>query len=195
MSTETTPATTERLNSIERRLEEMVERKWTPLREKNESEPIEVQTTDDGVAIGYVNKMWCQLLMDDVIRTFDTGHHEFRHMNTEQGWLVKVRPISASKFYEGSDWMDVRRAAVIEALDKTGIHVPKVLKSGKAAWLKHFETEREAEQAATVLENPIEAAYEEMCNGSVEELEVREFEEPREWLIPDPCYSVLVHYD
>lgn len=48
------------------------------------------------------------------------------------------------------------------------------------AWLKHFETEAEAEQAATVLETPIKTAYEEMSNRSVESLEVREFKDHQE---------------
>ena len=68
-------------------------------------------------------------------------------------------------------------------------------KRWNTVWLKHFETESDAEMAATVLEDPIETAYEEMWNGSVEELEVHEHEEPREWLAPDSWYSVLVHFE
>lgn len=195
MSIETTPTTTERLNSIERRLQEMVERKWMPLREKHDSEPMKIQTTDAGVTVGYVNRLYSQLLIADVIRTFDTGHYQFFHGNYEQGWRVEVRPISASDFHEIVDGAGVRRAAVFEALGETGIHVPKVVKSWDVVWLKHFESEAEAEEAATVLEAPIKTAYEEMWGGNVENLEIREFKEPREWLIPDPWYSVLVHYE
>lgn len=190
MSTEANTASVERLNSIKRQLEQMVERKWTPLREKNDSEPMEVWTDGEIIRVGHVNRLSSPLLSTDVIRTFDSGHYEFWN-----GTTVSVRPISASEFYEVPDGMDVQRAAVIKALNETGIHVPKVLKSEDAAWLKHFETEEEAERAAAVLKDPIETAYEEMWNGGVEELEVREFEEPREWLASESWYSVLVPYE
>jgi len=189
MSTETNTATSERLNSIERRLKQMVERKWTPLREKTDSEPMEVWTEHERVYVGHTYDLRWTLLTSDVIRTFDKGYYDI-----EGGTKVSVRPKSASEFYE-TRGMDVRRAAVIEALDETGLHVPKVTHSRDMARMKHFETREEAERAATVLEGPIEERYEMMCNSGVEELEIKEFEEPRDWLAPDPCYSVIVHFE
>lgn len=194
MSTESDSVNADRLNSIERRLEELVERKWSPLCEKHDSEPMEVRRVEDGVLVGHVNKLWISLLRDDVIRTFDTGYYDIMPRPTDQGRAVVVRPISQSDYYETPYGMDVNKAAVIEALTETGIHVPKVHDTSGAAWLKHFETEVEAEEAAKVLEPHIETAYNEMLNESVEELEVREFEEPREFLTPDSWYAIIVHY-
>lgn len=195
MLTESDSVNADRLNSIECRLEEMVERKWSPLREKHECEPMEVRRVEDGVLVGHVNKLWVSLLRDDVIRTFDTGYYDIVPRPTDRGRAVVVRPISQSEYYDTPDGADVQKAAVIEALTETGIHVPKVLDTSGAAWLKHFETKVEAEEAAKVLEPHIEAAYDEMWNGNVEELEVREFEEPRERLAPDSWYAIIVHYE
>lgn len=195
MSTELDSVDADRLNSIERRLKKMVERKWSPMREKHECEPMEVRRVDDGVLVGHVNKLWIRLLRDDVIRTFDTGYYDIVPRPTDQGRAVVVRPSNQSEYYEIPNGADVRKAAVIEALSETGIHVPKVLDTSGAVWLKHFETKAEAEEAAKVLKNPIETSLKEMWGDGVEELEVREFEEPREWLAPDSWYSVLVHYD
>lgn len=192
MSTKADQVTTQRLQSIEQRLEEMVERKWTPLREENGSEPMEVATTDDHAYVGYVNRLWSQLLMDDVIRTFDSGYYEFWNVGGERGRQVEVYPTTAAEFYEIPDGADVRRAAAIEALDETGIHVPHIVKSNRALWFKHFETESEAEHAAAALEGPVETAYESMRGKGVEKTEIREVEEPREWLAPDSWYLVLV---
>ncbi|WP_323676872.1 hypothetical protein [Halorubellus sp. PRR65] len=190
MSTEANTASVERLNNIKRQLERMVERKWTPLREKHDSEPMEVRTDRETIRVGHVNKLWSSLLGADVIRTFDSGYYDFW-----SGTTVSVQPISASEFYEAPEGMNVRRAAAIRAVDDTGIHVPVISDSGNAVRLKYFETEEGAQRAAAVLKDPIETTYEEMWNGGVEELEVREVEEPREWLAPDSWYSVLVHYE
>jgi hypothetical protein len=189
MSTEANTATVERLNSIKRQLEQMVKRKWTPLLEKTDSEPMGVWIDEKDVHVGHLNNTWSSLLLSDVIRTFDNGYYDFWSNKT-----VGVRPTSATEFYEVPDGMDVRRAAAIKAVNESGIHVPEISESWNAAWLKHFETEQEAQRAAAVLKDPLETAYEEMWKDGIEEIEVREFEETREWLAPDSWYSVLVHY-
>jgi hypothetical protein len=191
MSTKANSNETERLNSIKQRLEQMVERKWTPLCEKHDLDRVEVWIQDGKeVCVGRVNKYWSSILLADVIRTFNRGHYTFW-----KGPITTVRPKSGSNFYEVTDGMDVYRAAVIKALDKTGIHVPKVSDSSGSAWLEYFETEVEAQRAAAVLEDPIEEACEQMWNSGVEELEVREFKEPREFLSPGSWYAVIVHYE
>lgn len=193
MSTEFESVNADRLNSIERRLEEMIERKWTPLREKHDKEPMKIERKEDGVVVGHTNARI--LLRDDVIRTFDTRHYDFRPRNTGRGREILVRPISKSDFYEIPDGVDVDKAAPLRALKETSIHVPVVNDCGGGAWLRHFETEGEAEEAAEVLGPRIETTYNEMWNNGVEEIEIREFEEYREWLTPDSWYSVLVHYE
>lgn len=192
MSTETDSVNTDRLNSIERHLEEMVERKWTPLCEKHDKEPMEIKKREDGVVVGHTNARI--LLRDDVIRTFDTGYYDIYPRNTDRGREIRVRPIGKSDFYEIPDGMDVNKAAALRALKETSIHVPVVNDSSGGAWFRHFETEAEAEKAVEVLEPHIETAYDDMWNGGVEELEIREFEETREWLAPDSWYSIIVHY-
>jgi len=193
MSTEPDSVNADRLNSIERRLKERVERKWTPLREKHDKEPMEIQRKKDGVVVGHTNARIP--LRDDVIRTFDTRHYDFRPRNTDRGREILVRPISKSDFYEIPYGMDVDKAAALRALKETNIHVPMVNDCSGGAWLRHFETKEEAEKAAEVLEPHIETAYNEMWNEGVGEIEIREFEERREWLAPDSWYSVLVHYE
>lgn len=195
MSTEPDSVNVDRLNSIERRLEELVERKWTPLREEHDCKPMEVQQTEEGVLVGHVNRLRISLLRDDLIRTFDAGYYDIVPRPTDRGRAVEVRPISQSDYYDIPDGADVKKAAAIKALKETGIHVPKVLDTSGAAWLKHFETEMEAEEAAKVLEPHIEVAIDEMWHGSVEGLEVREFNEPRKWLAPDSWYAIIVHYE
>jgi len=98
MSTELDSVDADRLNSIERRLEEMIERKWTPLREKHGKEPIEIEKTEDSVVVGYLDKYGADLLRDDVIRLFNTGYYDIDTRCTDQGEGVAVRPISASEF-------------------------------------------------------------------------------------------------
>jgi|AntDeeMetagen681_2_1112603.scaffolds.fasta_scaffold10733_2 hypothetical protein len=194
MSTELDSVDADRLNSIERRLEEMIERKWTPLREKHGKEPIEIEKTEDSVVVGYLDKYGADLLRDDVIRLFNTGYYDIDTRCTDQGEGVAVRPISASEFYAVPDGTDVHKAAAVEGLSRASVHVPQIYGSSRAAWLKHFETKAEAEEAAEVLKRPIETTFKEMWGDGVEELEVREFEEPREWLAPDSWYAIIVHY-
>lgn len=189
MSTEADDIPTERFERIEQRLEEMVERKWTPLREKNDSEPMEVWSNERGVHVGEVNAFWSPILLADVIRTFNRGHYEF-----VGGHSIRVCPTNAREFYAVPEGMDVKRAAVIKALDETGIHVPNVRTSMNSARLEHFETRETAERAAAALEEPINSHYEEMWGESIDKVEIREFGEPRDWLAPDPVYTVFVNY-
>lgn len=188
MSIERTSATTERLNSIKQRLEEMVARKWTPLREKNGSEPMEVWIDEDSVHVGHVNELWGPLLLADVVRTFDSHHYDIRGRTSPT-----VCPVSKSEFYAIPEGAAASRAAVLKALDQTGIHVPNIYDYSESTQLRYFETEAEAELAAAALEDPISEAYD-GWKTEVTELEVKEWEEPRTWLAPDSWYSVRVHY-
>jgi len=194
MSTELDSIDADQLNSIERRLEEMIERKWTPIREKHDREPMEIQRKEDSVVVGHLDKYGADLLRDDVIRLFNTGYYDIDTRITDQGEGVAVRPISESEFYAVPDGADVHKAVAVEGLSEASVHVPQIYGSSRAAWLKHFETEAEAEEAAEVLENPIETSFKEMWGDGVEELEVREFEESREWLAPDSWYAIIAHY-
>jgi len=191
MSTKLDPNTAERLKSTKQRVEELVEKKWTPMREKNDSESMEVWTNEYGVYVGNVNRLWERVLRDDLVRKFDDDFYEFGG----GGGSVSVCPITASEYYDAPDGMDVKKSAVIKALDETGVHIPSVRGSGQTTWLEHFETREEAERTADVLEGTIRENYEEMWGEGVESLEVRELKEPRDWLAPDSWYSVLVHYE
>jgi len=126
MSTELDSVDADRLNSIERRLEEMIERKWTPLREKHGKEPIEIEKTEDSVVVGYLDKYGADLLRDDVIRLFNTGYYDIDTRCTDQGEGVAVRPISASEFYAVPDGTDVHKAAAVEGLSRASVHVPQI---------------------------------------------------------------------
>ncbi|WP_323676317.1 hypothetical protein [Halorubellus sp. PRR65] len=172
----------------------MVERKWTPLVEEHDYEQMEVKRQEDGVLVGSLDKYGVKLLRDDVIRQFNSGYYDIDIWFTDRGRGVMVRPISKLEFFSVPDGMDVHKAAAIKGISDANVDVPQVVGSSRAAWLKHFETEAEAEEAAEVLKTPIETAYKGMWGDGVDELEVREFEETREWLTPDSWYAIIVHY-
>lgn len=196
MSTTADSPSDARLRHIKTRLEDMVERMWTPHREEQELEPLEVGISDDRAYVGYVGKIDCRLLQDDVIRTFNNGYYQFDWWHTEEadGDGISVKPITAEEYYDVPRGMDARKAGVIEACEETGVHVPHVQTKMKSTWLQHFESREEAERNLSVLRESIEKQYEKY-NIDIKEFEIREFGGHRDYLQDESWYGIIIHLD
>lgn len=196
MSTTADSPSDARLRHIKTRLEDMVGRMWTPHREEQGLEPLEVGISGERAYVGYVGKLESRLLQDDVIRTFDDGFYRFNwwHSKEADGDGMCVKPITAEEYYDVPREMDARKAGVIEACKETGVHVPHVRTKMKSTWLQHFGSREEAERNLSVLREPIEKQYEKY-NNDIKKFEIREFGGHRDYLQDESWYGIIIHLD
>jgi len=156
----------------------MIERKWTPLREKHGKEPIEIEKTEDSVVVGYLDKYGADLLRDDVIRLFNTGYYDIDTRCTDQGRALRcVRLVRRNSTLSRRDGRS--EAAAVEGLSGPASTFRRFTVLFRAAWLKHFETKSRSRRSCRGAEEAHRNYVQGNVGDGVEEPEVREFEEPR----------------